>query len=375
MRGIRQSRPGLAGRAGGSTWRARAAALLAGGVAAATLTTGLAGAASASTPSWQIVKTMHGPNLFGITAITATGSGRAWAFESGQGRPSAWRLTGSTWSVMPSFPGRPGDTVTAAGSTSPTNVWAFSSLLSGSGRALRWDGHRWAIIRTFKQAIGGALVLGPANVWLFGAASTPGSGLGTWHYNGATWRRFPGLGQLSGASALSPRNIWAVGGKTAAHWNGTSWSVTSLARVLPPNTLFCHPSADYAVARSARDVWAVGAGNCQDERGPFYLLHWGGARWRLAAHSARFGAPQGVAPDGSGGLWIPTVAGFPGQFAMVHYAGGALRQAAMPLAGSRLTVDAIAHAPHSTVTFGGGASYPAFNPGLNRSAVILRYRP
>ena len=129
------------------------------------------------------------------------------------------------------------------------------------------------------------------------------------------------------------------------------------------------------MARSPRDVWAVGAGNCQDERGPFYLLHFNGARWRLVAQSASYGEPLGVAPDGSGGLWIPTVAGFPGTFAMLHYAGGVLRRAAMPLPGSRLTVDAVAHAPHSAVTFGGGASYPAGNPGLNRSAVILRYGP
>jgi hypothetical protein len=143
--------------------------------------------------------------------------------------------------------------------------------------------------------------------------------------------------------------------------------------VLPPNSVFCHPSADYAVARSDRDVWAVGAGNCQDERGPFYLLHFNGARWRLAAQRAAYGEPLGVALDGSGGLWIPTVAGFPGTFAMLHYAGGTLHRVAMPLPGTRLTVQAVGHVPGSTVTFGGGATYPAGNPGLNRSPVLLRY--
>ncbi len=375
MRGIRQNRPGLAGRAGGSTQRRpRAAALLAGGAAAATLTTVLAGAASASTPSWRIVKTIHGRNLEGITAVAASAPGHAWAFESGPGKPSEWRLTGSTWAPV-TFPGRSGDMVTAAGASSAGNVWAFTAQVSGASQALRWNGHAWKPVRTFRQAVGSALVLGPANVWVFGQPTAPGSGLGAWHYNGTSWRRFPRVAPLTGASALGAGNIWAVGGKTAAHWNGTGWSVTSLAGVLPRSTLFCHPSADYAVARSARDVWAVGAGNCQDERGPFYLLHFNGVRWRLVAQSARYGAPQGVAPDGSGGLWIPTVAGFPGQLAMLHYAGGALHQAAMPLPASRLTMDAIAHAPHSMVTFGGGASFPANNPGLNRAPVILRYGP
>jgi len=373
MRGIRQGGPGLAGRTGGPA-RRRAAALLAGGVAAATLTTVLAGAAAASTPSWRIVKTIHGPDLQGITAVAAISRTQAWAFESGQGKPAEWRLTGSSWARV-TFPGRAGDTVTAAGASSAGNVWAFTAQVSGASRALHWNGTAWTVARSFGQAAGSALVLGPADVWVFGQPAAPGSGLGTWHYNGTSWRRFPRVAQLTGGSALGPRNIWAVGGKTAAHWNGTGWSVTSLAGVLPRSTLFCHPSADYAVARSARDVWAVGAGNCQDERGPFYLLHFNGARWRLVAQSARYGAPQGVAPDGAGGLWIPTVAGFPGTFAMVHYAGGALHRAAMPLPGTRLTVDAVAQAPHSAVTFGGGASYPAGNPGLNRAPVILRYGP
>ena len=52
----------------------------------------------------------------------------------------------------------------------------------------------------------------------------------------------------------------------------------------------------------AADVWAVGAGHCQDERGPFYLLHFDGSRWRLVDRSARYGEPTGVVPGGSGGL-------------------------------------------------------------------------
>ncbi len=365
----------------------RAAGLLAGGLAGATLaaaawpvaaaaaaagTAGITGQAHpAAARSWRVIKTITGSSVPSITAVTATATTQAWAFESSLGKPSAWQLTGSTWAAVP-FPGRTGDIVTAAGSTSRTDVWAFTALPSGSGRALHWNGSRWVIVKQFKQVIGAVTVLGPRDVWIFGQPGLPGGGLGTWHYSGRIWYRFPGLGALTGASALSASNIWAVGGKTAAHWNGIRWSTTSLARVLPRNTQFCRPSADQVHAVARGDLWAVGAGNCQDERGPFYLLHYTRGAWRLAAHAARYGQPGAIVPDGSGGFWIPTVSGS-NTFAMLHWAGGQLRQAAMPQPGARMTVGAAAHVPGTLVTFGGGDSYRAGQQGTRTSAVILRY--
>jgi hypothetical protein len=385
---MRKSRPSRPAAAGDRNSRLRAAGvaalavLLAGGLAAASATGGAAAAAgrpagarpvsAAAAASWRIVKTTHGRSLPGITAVTATSTQRAWAFASTLARPVAWRLAGRTWSAVP-FPGRAGDQVTAAASSAPGNVWAFTAQPGGAGRAVRWNGRRWAAAGRFGQAVGDAVVLGQADVWVFGQTGAPGGGLGAWHYNGATWRRAPAAGGLTGGSALDPSSIWAVGGKTAAHWNGRTWSRTSLARVLPRNTQFCRPTADRVLARSATDVWAVGAGHCQDERGPFYLLHFNGSHWRLVWRSARYGEPLQVVPDGSGGLWIPAVAGFPGTFAMLHYTGGHLDKAALPLPASKLTVDAVAHVAGSLVTFGGGESHPVGQGGTKQSAVILRY--
>jgi hypothetical protein len=67
------------------------------------------------------------------------------------------------------------------------------------------------------------------------------------------------------------------------------------------------------------------------------------------------------------------VTGFPGTFAMLHYTGGHLRKAALPLPASKLTVDAVAHVAGSPVTFGDGESHPAGQRGTKQSAVILRY--
>jgi hypothetical protein len=397
MRGTRQARSPGTDTGGRRPRRRAAAAAILTGVLGAAAVPGAAAAAAArpagappartsttgasttgthlgsrrSAASWRIVKTTRGRDLPGITAVTATGPGHAWAFASTLARPVAWRLTGHRWAAVP-FPGQAGDLVTAAASGAPDNVWAFTARPAGAGQALRWDGRRWVTVRRFSQAIGDAVVLGPADVWVFGQPQSPGR-VGTWHYNGRTWRRYPAAGGLTGGSALGPDSIWAVGGKTAAHWNGHTWTATSLARVLPRNTQFCRPSADQVLARSATDVWAVGAGHCEDERGPFYLLHFNGSRWRLVSQSARYGEPLQVVADGSGGLWIPAVAGFPGTFSMLHYVGGHLRKAALPLPASELAVGAVAHVAGSAVTFGGGESHPAGQAGTKQSAVILRY--
>ena len=254
----------------------------------------------------------------------------------------------------PSLP--PGTVLLTCDRPAPSCAAVSASFIS--------DARAPAGVITWCGSTGGRTCAGPGragcrDVWVFGQPGSPGGGLGAWHYNGTTWRRYPAAGALTGGSALGADSIWAVGGKTAAHWNGRTWSTTSLARVLPRNTQFCRPSADQVLARSATDVWAVGAGHCQDERGPFYLLHFNGSRWRLVNQSARYGEPLQVVPDGSGGLWIPAVAGFPGTFAMLHYTGGRLSQALLPLPASRLTVDAVAHVAGSRVTFGGGESHPA----------------
>ena len=125
------------------------------------------------------------PGLPGITAVTAIGTRDAWAFASTLARPVAWRLTGRTWSAIP-FPGRSGDVVTAAASSAPGNVWAFTAQPGGAGRAVRWNGRGWTVAGRFGQAVGDAVVLGPADVWVFGQPGAPGGGLGAWHYNGTT---------------------------------------------------------------------------------------------------------------------------------------------------------------------------------------------
>jgi hypothetical protein len=334
-----------------------------------------AGAAGASAGQavpgrWRIVKTVYSTNMPQFLSMAVTSTRSAWAFAQTTGKPAAWRLQGGVWRQVP-FPGRAGEQVLAAGASAADNVWAFGSLPQGSGRALRWNGTRWAVARQFSKVIGSGLVLAPRDVWVFGEPYVPGNGLGTWHYNGRSWTRFPSVGAMTTASALSPASIWAVGEKAAAHWNGSRWSLTSLASLLPRDTPLCHGIATAVYAASASDVWVAGMGACQNRgRGPFVLLHFDGTTWRRVLLTYRYGQPYQVVPDGSGGLWIPVITGFtPPIFTMLHYSGGHLRQVPLPLPGSDMRMT-VAHVPGSAVTFGAGTNYLG---GMPREALIFEH--
>jgi hypothetical protein len=366
-------------------WRPRsrrataAAALALGGTALAA--TGLAaGAAQASqpaapaAPAWKIVKTVHGSGGPAFTAVTATGRSAAWAFESpdaGSAAPTAWRLSGASWTRV-SFPGHSGQPVVAAGSSSAGNVWAITS----NGRrshALRWNGSSWTAAGSIRAAVDDVVALSPHNVWAFSAPFFPGHA-GTWHFTGHSWRHLAsGHGLLAG-SALSAHSIWAAGGTSVAHWNGHTWSRTSVASLLPPATALSRSSLTGIFAQSRKSVWAVGTGGREDEGGPAVLLHFNGTRWRRAAlASVSTPALAQVIPDGSGGLWIPVPStdGIP--FRMLHYFAGHLRIATMPVPGTRLNVTAVAAIPHTRHALAAGVTHKKNDLGTGRSAVILEF--
>jgi hypothetical protein len=71
----------------------------------------------------------------------------------------------------------------------------------GAGRALRpvplgeavlrWNGHRWSVAKSWhvggRVELTGVTALSPTDVWVFGSGGFA-PGLGTWHYNGHTWK-------------------------------------------------------------------------------------------------------------------------------------------------------------------------------------------
>jgi len=353
--------------------RRRAARVAAAGVAAALALTGAASAMAATpaSPSWHIVKQVHSGNTGVFTAVVAVGKTGGWAFN-GVSKPTAWKRSGSSWTRV-SFPSRSGETVVAAGASSASNVWAFTGT-GITSRALRWNGSGWSAQRSFGAEIGGAVVLSASDVWVFGVPFAPGGGLGTWHYNGLTWAKVASGHGLSGGSGLSATNIWAFAGTKVAHWNGHTWARTSVASLLPAKQELNDPAVVGVVALSRNDVFAIGSGNLEDEGGPTVILHYNGHGWRKVAQG-NFGigtSPlQQAAPDGNGGLWIP-MPNFEGRPSyMVHYLGGRLTTAALPVGARRIDVLSIARIPGTTQLLAGGLTHTLAGTGV--VAVILQY--
>jgi len=330
-------------------------------------------------PAWKIVKQVHSGSGSGFSVVIAAGRNGGWAFNRGSGTsaPTAWRRSGSnpsTWTQV-RFPGQSTEFVVAARAISANDVWVFTASLNRS-RVLRWNGHTWTVLRSFGQEIAGAAVISPTDVWVFGQPFFPGPGLGAWHYNGRTWSRVASGHGLEGGSALSANNVWAFDGTDVAHWNGSRWSRTSVASLLPAKQQLNDPMLTGVLALSSHNVYAIANGFRQDEGGPTVLLHWDGRRWsRVAEGSFGFGVQpvQQMSSDGHGGLWIP-MPGSGGQKSyLLHYSGGHLTQAALPGGPNRITVDTVALIPGTSGALAGGFTHAFANPGANVTAVLLQY--
>ena len=329
---------------------------------------------SASAASWHVVKRIPSAGTNGVfTAVTAAGRNGGWAFD-GFSNATAWERNGSTWTQVP-FPSQNNETVVAAAATSPANAWAFTQEF-GFSRALHWNGHRWTVMRSFSRAIGGAVVLGPSDVWVFGTNELPGVNLGAWHYNGSTWSQVASGRGLQGGSGLSASDIWAFEGSDVAHWNGSTWSRSSLASLLPAKQQLNDPMITGIYEQSRDSVYAIGNGQLQDEGGPLVILHWNGSAWsRVAEGNYGIGTLplQQVSSDGHGGLWIP-MPGYMGHKSyLLHYSAGQLTAAGLPGGPYRINVEAVALIPGTTDLLGGGLTHAFANAGSNVVAVILQY--
>jgi hypothetical protein len=359
--------------------------LAAGGVTAAAAAAAPPAAPPVAAPHWHIVFKSAKPDpASAFTAVVATGKTSGWAFDGtfgGPAGPTAWRRSGTTWKKA-AFPGKITEEVVAAGAASPSDVWAFTQdFHTGGSRVLRWTHGKWAVAKTFSRQIGGASVLAGNDVWVFGEPVAPGSGLGAWHYNGHAWKQ---VGKnLLGGSALSATSVWAYSGTSVDHWNGGAWTGTSVKSLLPAKTTLNHPAVTGIIALSATNVYAIGNGNQMDEGGPTVILHYDGHKWARASKSAsgNFGFGSGafaavtqqVSPDGSGGLWLP-MPGLGGQRSFIlHYTGGKLIAAKLPVSALGIGVGSISRIPGTTQQLAGGATYAAGNPGTSQFAVLLQY--
>ena len=261
-------------------------------------------AQAASTSGWRKVFSKHyGPSraYSGYEQVVATSAGNAWAIgtadESGAtaAQNVAVHWNGKAWKSA-TLPATAQGYVTGASAPAPGSVWAVTN----EGALLHYNGSKW----TAKKFPGtgeltGVTALSPSNVWVFGGGGFTG-GLGTWHFDGKNWKQWK-TGNAVGlerASAVSASSIWAIGGVLASdsaidHFAGKAWHLVSAKALQGLQFMSIKAFSD-------RSVWVTAINNTTSAG---YLLHYNGTRW------TKITAPKGIqltslASDGRGGLWF-----------------------------------------------------------------------
>ena len=205
------------------------------------------------------------------------------------------RWNGSRWARVPS-PNPAGDgfdVLNAVSARSASDAWAVGGTGTATLIA-RWNGTRWARVpspspgRTGSDVLNGVSALSASDAWAVGGT---GASIIILRWNGVRWSSIPGPsassgGELNAASALSPSDVWAVGcllppsnpsapTPLVLHWNGTSW-----IQVASPNPGGSAGTCLTGVsALSASNAWAVGTTDPFGSNTKTVILHWNGTSW------------------------------------------------------------------------------------------------
>ena len=205
---------------------------------------------------------------------------------------------------MPSpSPGAGLNFLTGIQGISPTDIWAVGtdSNADGSveqGLILHWNGTSWLQTPspnpgTFTQ-LTGVHEISARDAWAVGTYSTDaGTRTLTLHWDGTSWTQKPSpnpgpgaTGELTGVTATSGSDVWAVGdfisdtpvstvSTLVMHWDGTSWT-----QVASPDP-FEDDNLSGVAASSAGSAVAVGTGQTAAKGGKnvTLALRWDGTAW------------------------------------------------------------------------------------------------
>lgn len=181
----------------------------------------------------------------------------------------------------------------------------------------QWDGAAWHIVsRPPADMLSGVAAVSPNDVWAVGGGITYGAGYHPYtplieHWNGTQWSVVPGADvgsnslQLEGVAAVAANDVWAVGYLDVINphmyrplierWDGTAWHGVASAPL--PNAV---ESGLNAVARipDTNQLWAVGHVAYVTSTGQqtqALIERWDGITWRTIASPT---LPSGVINSG-----------------------------------------------------------------------------
>jgi hypothetical protein len=331
-------------------------------IPAAATTAGARSAADASTPSpcgptWtQTAAASDAPyGQSELLGVTRTPGGTIWAVgdtHSG-GIALIEKLTASGWVRVPGHvPGV--STLGGVAAASDHDVWAVGThgnpLGTSSPLIDHWNGSRWSLVSSPAVAQGSldaVAALGPDDVWAVGTQDGELHTL-TEHFNGKSWSVVPSLDHapvaniLTGVSGTSADAVWAVGpgegGPMVEYWDGTDWRLVTTPSKAPT------PLA--VAALSPSDVWAVGGSNQLGSD----TMNWNGSRWNQVPAPELGGRLTGLAAAGPRDVWVSTGLSGGGQSILTANWNGRAWQATLT---PRLTTEGQTNA--ITTLPGGGA--------------------
>jgi hypothetical protein len=249
-----------------------------------------------------------------LSDVIATGPSDAWAAGTDPGGPLLMHFDGHGWQDHPLPETAPGLTITSLAASAPDNVWVFAEKpMKKRTYAWRWDGSRWREARIdTSYGVGDSAVLAPDDVWLVGSDDSL-------HWDGHRWREVPMPARATAISAVTAKDIWAVGrvatrGRqrtqpAAMHWDGRTWRLSPTPTFYFPEPVPPEATADLrdVLAVSPNDAWAIGIHTFNHGEGgedppdpPSIFLHWDGSRWTKQPIVPLCEFCQKLAADGSG---------------------------------------------------------------------------
>jgi hypothetical protein len=219
-----------------------------------------------------------------LAACSAVGAAGATAHLRHQERPARLRASPGWRIVSTAHFGEPGNAsgLSAILALSRTDAWAFGGTNPGGSSspvAEHWNGKRWQaspLPGGLRDFIVAASAVSPRDIWAV-------SFLGGYvlHWNGRSWhvaRRWKADSQATGITAISPSDVWVFGagqipGRSLRTWNfnGRTWR-----QVRGPAGAIYRASAI-----GPRDIWAVAPGLDGGS-----VLHFNGTSW----HRVRTGS-------------------------------------------------------------------------------------
>ncbi|MFG1684450.1 hypothetical protein ACGFNP_30070 [Nonomuraea sp. NPDC049269] len=144
----------------------------------------------------------------------------------------------------------------------------------------RWDGKRWTSYSLPGVQVTALGATSAANAWVFGLADGRSGLVGAFQGDRWTAQRLTGrLGDTFGAGGTAARGAWAVSGRSALWWNGSTWQHHDLpapAGAVGGGSGSGGGSGNSGGNKRGGDMWTV-SGPLVDQ-GP--AARWNGAAWQ-----------------------------------------------------------------------------------------------